>query len=318
MRRVIFQLAGLLAALTCLAMNFRPPAPAERLGAIGATTGLSTALQRALDPAEDFEPIPSPQTGDWLAEHSESGQSFDGFVRSRPNKPDACRNRIYLQPLGDFLRDRSPSIETLKEYSATYFAMNVAVLSPAATSEHKLTTRINPLTGNRQILTGDVLALLKKKLPTDAFCALAITMVDLYPDPTWNFVFGQASLRERVGVFSFARCDPAFYGEKRGEDYKEILLRRSCKVLVHEMAHMFSLAHCIFFNCVMNGSNHLQESDSRPLTLCPVCLRKLQFSIGFDVVDRYRSLLKFYQKAGFAPETQWVTKRLQRILSDES
>jgi archaemetzincin len=35
-------------------------------------------------------------------------------------------------------------------------------------------------------------------------------MEDLYPDPAWNFVFGQASLRERVEVFSFARYDPAF------------------------------------------------------------------------------------------------------------
>ena len=145
----------------------------------------------------------------------------------------------------------------------------------------------------------------------------AITMEDLYPDPSWNFVFGQASLRDRVGVFSFARYDPAFYGEERGKDYQEILVRRTCKVLAHEIGHMFSLQHCIFFKCVMNGSNHLQESDARPLTLCPVCLRKLQFSIGFDVVDRYRKLLDFYQRAGFDPETQWVARRLKKIVGDD-
>jgi archaemetzincin len=298
-------------------MDFRPPTPAQSLQAIGSTKGLSPVLQRAFDPSEGFEPIPVPKPGDWLAEHPEAGQTFDDFVKSEREKPDRQRNKIYLQPLGEFLKDRSPSVETLKEYTAAYFAMNVAVLSPVVTGKHKLTTRINPLTGNRQILTRDVLALLKKRLPTDAFCVLAITMEDLYPDPSWNFVFGQASLRDRVGVFSFARYDPAFYAEKRGEDYQEILLRRSCKVLVHEMAHMFSLEHCIFFKCVINGSNHLQESDSRPLSLCPVCLRKLQFSIGFHVVDRYRNLLKFYQKVGFDHEAQWVTKRLKRIAPDE-
>lgn len=313
MKRVFFQLIVLLSVIACLAMNFRPPTPAQSLQAIGSTNGLPDILRRAFDPSEGFDPIPVPKHGDWLAEHPEAGQTFDDFVKFGQKKPDGRRNRIYLQPLGDFLKDRSPSVEILKGYTAAYFAMKVAVLSPAATSEHKLTTRINPLTGNRQILTRDVLALLKKKFPTNAFCILAITMEDLYPDPSWNFVFGQASLRGRVGVFSFARYDPAFYGEERGEDYQEVLLRRSCKVLVHEMAHMFSLEHCIFFKCVLNGSNHLQESDSRPLSLCPVCLRKFQFSIGFDIVDRYRGLLKFYQKVGFDHEARWVTKRLKRI-----
>src|SRR2546428_10758471 len=27
----------------------------------------------------------------------------------------------------------------------------------------------------------------------------------------------------------------------------------------------FGIQHCIFFNCLMNGSNHLDESDRRPL-----------------------------------------------------
>jgi archaemetzincin len=318
MKRLFLQLSGLLAVLTCLAMNFRPPGPAERLQAIGSTTELSATLQRALDPGDDFDQIPVPKAGDWLAEHPEAAQTFEDFVRSKRSKPDGQRNKIYLQPLGDFPKGRSPSVETLKQYTAAYFAMDVGVLSPVATSEYKLTTRINPLTENRQILTSDVLTLLKTKLPTDAFCALAITMEDLYPDPSWNFVFGQASLHERVGVFSFARYDPAFYGEKRGEDYQKVLLRRSCKVLVHEMAHMFSLAHCIFFKCVLNGSNHLQESDSRPLWLCPVCLRKLQFSIGFDVADRYGSLLRVYRKIDFNHEARWVAKRLKRISADEN
>jgi archaemetzincin len=143
-------------------------------------------------------------------------------------------------------------------------------------------------------------------------------MEDLYPNPSWNFVFGQASLRDRIGVFSFVRYDPAFYGERQGEDYQEILLRRSCKALVHEVGHMFGLKHCIFFSWSMNGSNHLLESDARPLSLCPVCLHKLQSSIGFDVVDRYRKLLLFYQKAGFDREARWVSNRLRRILGDDN
>ena len=75
----------------------------------------------------------------------------------------------------------------------------------------------------------------------------------------------------------------------------------------------FSLAHCIYFKCVINGSNHLQESDSRPLSLCPVCLRKLQSSIGFTVATRYHRLKQFYSNVGFNFEQDWVTRRLKKI-----
>jgi len=67
----------------------------------------------------------------------------------------------------------------------------------------------------------------------------------------------------------------------------------------------------------MNGSNHLQESDTRPLNLCPVCLRKLHFSIGYDVVERYRSLLQFHNDFGFGQEARWVSDRLKSILRPE-
>jgi archaemetzincin len=330
-----------------LAMNFKPPTASERLRAIGSTEGLPENLRKALEPGSDFEPIPVPEPGDWLAVHRETGQSFDEFVKSESNRPDNIRSKIYLQPLGEFGFPQSggspkpsypeacPSgrgqislVEKLREYAAAYFAMQVEILPCLTLSGSTITTRINPHTRNRQILTGDVLVLLKKKLPADAFCLLAITMDDLYPDPSWNFVFGQASLRERVGVYSFARYDPAFYGDKRGKDYEELLLRRSCKVLVHETSHMFGLEHCIYFRCVMNGSNHLQESDSRSLHLCPVCLRKAQYSFckvqqdgtqtRFDVVDRYRNLFRFYQSSGFDDEARWVANRLKLILGDEA
>jgi archaemetzincin len=89
------------------------------------------------------------------------------------------------------------------------------------------------------------------------------------------------------------------------------LLRRSCKVLAHEVAHMFGIAHCVFFNCLMNGSNHLAESDARPLHPCPVDLRKLQHSVGFDPEARYRRLLDFGRKVGFDDEPAWLEQRLR-------
>jgi archaemetzincin len=296
------------------AMNFQVPNKEQRLQAIGTTAGLSPILQRAFDPADNFEPVPAPGPNDWLAVHPESGQSFEQFVRSGPNRPDEKRSILYLQPLGEFREGAAPPLDSLREYAAVYFALEVRVLPSMSLDKQSITTRRNPTTGNRQLLTTDILTALKKRIAEDAFCLLGITMEDLYPEPSWNFVFGQASLRERVGVYSFARYDPAFYGAPRGGDYAQILLRRSGKVLVHETGHIFGLAHCVYFRCVFNGSNHLTESDARPMHECPVDLRKLHHSIGFDVPHRYASLFRFYRKAGFEDEAAWTRRRLEGIV----
>ena len=162
-------------------------------------------------------------------------------------------------------------------------------------------------------MAADIMDFIKRSLPRDAYCVLAITMEDLYPAPSWNFVFGQASLKYRVGVYSFARYDPLFYGDERGDDYLELLLRRSMKILVHETGHMFGIKHCIYYSCVLNGSNHLEESDARPLHLCPVCLRKLRASIEFGVISRYEGLELFYREVGFSEDAGWINNRLQVI-----
>jgi len=63
----------------------------------------------------------------------------------------------------------------------------------------------------------------------------------------------------------------------------------------------------------MNGSNHLAESDARPLYLCSVDLRKLQHSVGFDPVARYRRLLAFSRKARVDDEAEWLQRRLRHL-----
>src|SRR4051812_20890576 len=123
---------------------------------------------------------------------------------------------------------------------------------------------------------------------------LAVTMDDLYPKESWNFVFGEASSFERVAVFSFARLlTPIFYSSCRYvptfpeplmDDLslmdQRLLLKRSCGVMVHETIHMMGrigtmtsklkgVGHCVYYSCCMNGSDSLEESDSQPLHLCP-------------------------------------------------
>lgn len=294
-------------------MNFKPPDAKEQMRAIGELASLPEKFQKVFFPPFDCQPIPPPQPGDWLAIHPEPGQTFSEYIKLNPPKPSSARCKIYLQPLGNFDPYKSPSLKILKDYGSIYFCLATEILPLLNLESFPITSRQNPYTGKKQILTDDILNLFLNRMPHDAFSLLAITMEDLYPEPSWNFVFGQASLSQRVGVFSFARYDPAFYGFPRQKDYHQVLLKRSCKVLVHELGHMFYLAHCIYFRCVMNGSNHLRESDDRPLHLCPVCLRKLHFSIGFDMEKRYENLLLFYHQQGFFEEAEWLFTLLKRI-----
>mmetsp|Transcript_72816 Transcript_72816/g.144711 ORF Transcript_72816/g.144711 Transcript_72816/m.144711 type:complete len:113 (-) Transcript_72816:836-1174(-) len=89
----------------------------------------------------------------------------------------------------------------------------------------------------------------------------------------FQFLFGQAHSDLGVGLFSFARytddVDPS----------SSRFLRRCGMVLCHEALHLFGIKHCVYASCLMNGSNHLEEAESRPFTLCPVDLRKLQLTL---------------------------------------
>jgi archaemetzincin len=282
--------------------------------AIGPLGDLPPRLQRAFSIGPDFDPIPEPGPGDWLRVARERGQTFERFTRTILRSPaddgDTPR-RIYLRPIGDFPAEHSTLLDGLRRFGSEFFARELQVLPPLDIERNKITTRRNRFTDAVQLKTRDILPALARSLPADAACVLGLTAFDLYPHDTWSFVFGEALLGDRVGVFSIARYDPAFYGKPA--DDRSLILRRSCKVLAHEACHMFGIKHCVFFNCLMNGSNHLAESDRRPLHLCPVDLRKLHWSLGFDMLERYRRLRAFWTDSGVEDEAAWIGRRLEFI-----
>lgn len=289
---------------------FNPPARVDRIQAVGPVAALPAKLRRALQ-EQGFDAIRRPGPHDWLASHPEPGQTFAAFLAGHPVVPGPARRTLYLQPLGRFHIGNEPPLDLLSRFAAAFFALEVVMLPVVPVTG--ITARINSYTGDRQLLTRDLLALLARRRPASACCVVGITMDDLYPDPAWNFVFGEASPRERVGVYSFAR----YRSSEAGEAASSLLLRRSCKVLAHETAHLLGIAHCVFYSCLMNGSNNLPESDARPLHLCPVDLRKLQYSTDFDVAARYQDLLAFTEDVGFTDESRWLATQLLHIERDE-
>jgi len=123
-------------------------------------------------------------------------------------------------------------------------------------------------------------------------------------------VLGLASLQNRTGVISIARYDRNFFVDSP-EEYLPVdtnyIAWRTSKAMVHEITHMFGVLHCVYFSCIMNGSNHAEENTVKPVELCPVCLRKLQKTIGFNIVERYQELNKVCENFGgsFVEAGKW-------------
>lgn len=276
----------------------------------------ATPLERAAyeDDAAFFQPIRKPESGDWLAEHDEPGQTVREYrLGLSALKPTPEQKALYVLPLGQFQSGTAPSLARLREFCAAFFGMETRLLGSIPLDKVPAKRRMFGRPPKLQFQTTNILEWLPGIKPRDAYSIVAVTMEDLYPDDAWNFVFGEATLQGGAGVFSFARYDPVFYGEKRVQQTQALILERSCKVLAHETGHMFGLMHCVFFQCLMNGSNHLVETDVQPMHLCPVCLRKLQLNAGFDLVKREEMLFKFYETNAMKNEADWTRRRLEKL-----
>lgn len=295
----------LLLALTAIPVivAFTPPSKEESEKSIGPTAWLADPLRRAFIYNDDFKPIPKPGFSDWLSSREEPGQTYTQFLASRPNKPGADgRKIIYLQPIGKF-PESAPKIATLKKYLEAYFHPMEVKVADAINLQKNARVGRREKFGEIQLNCVDLLDQLQARVPRDAYVVMGVTMTDLFPGPDWNFVFGMARIKNRVGVFSFAR-----YG-----DEPKLALNRAMKVISHETGHAFGIRHCTHFHCLMNGSNGMNETDRSPLHVCPSCLRKLYWGLQFDPAIRYQKLGEFLKEEDMDDEAAWFQKRATMI-----
>ena len=128
-------------------MRFSLAEEEERRAAIGPTDELPSTIKKAFDPSAGFEPIAAPGPHDWLADHLESGQTVEEFVRSRPKCPDARRRTICLQPVDEFPAGSGPAPETLRLFAKAFFTMEVRILPVVHLASSAIQSRIHPGTG---------------------------------------------------------------------------------------------------------------------------------------------------------------------------
>lgn len=237
----------------------------------------------------DWKKLPPPRPGEWLAVFHEEGQTLEEYKKEVKNLRAEQRTTIYIQPLGVV---NEKVCRDMREYAELFFSVPAVLNEPLPVPQGCYNEQ------KRQFDAVKILKWLFDKRPEDALAYVAVMERDLYVE-NLNFVFGIGSFNERVGVYSIIRFRSAY----------PTLIRRAMATLTHEIGHILSMEHCIFYECLMCGSNSLAESDRRPVHLCPICLSKLEWNLKFDRKERYQKLRDFYKKVGLNREANFAHRQ---------
>ncbi|MFL5766203.1 MAG: archaemetzincin [Bacteroidia bacterium] len=242
---------------------------------------------------QNDEKLPPPESGEWLASHKERGQTFKEYTFSHPPAISESQNTIYLQPIGTFDSLQTNMINYTRDYLEIFFGVKTTILKTISDKGIPDTARRIGGADQEQLLAPYIMSeILKKNMPEDAICMMAITEKDIYPEFSWNFVFGLSSFKDKIGVTSLFR----FSDQQVTRPDDQLFLERLIKVSSHEIGHLFGLKHCINAICSMNGTNSLGETDIKPNRLCSECAGKICWNLKLDPLQRTKKLVDFFVK----------------------
>lgn len=271
-------------------------------------------INRLKRSAEVIEPLFSkmgpPEPDEWLAKHVEYGQTFAQFLYGATRKLCEQYSRIGLVPIGKLSDTQGQLFFDAAEFIPRFFGFPVEVLEPASLDDLPDEAQRVRESGDRQVLTSYLRDhILLPRRSDDMAAVVGITARDVW-NGDFSFLFGEASFSERACICSVAR-----FGDVDDVDFDyAVSLRRTVGLIAHETGHTFGIPHCIAYRCRMTGSNHLRESDRRPLEFCPECLPKIWWTCGIDPHDRFVQLSKYADTHRlFADEKLWrsATARLE-------
>lgn len=244
-----------------------------------------------------------PRSDDWLATHRETGQSFAQYREPAREPVVSHYSTLRVVPIGPLSAGQSAVLDTVTDFLQPFFGLTLAVDAQVPLAEIPADAQRIPYEDARnQLLTTYLLqqVLPRHRAATDA-AVLGISAQDLWPGPGWNFVFGQGSLSERVGVWSMARSgDP-----DAGPEMRHKSTVRTVKTATHETAHMLGIKHCTAYECGMNGSNHQEERDRQPVEFCPECQAKVWWTCKLDPVARSEALSAVARKHDLPALAEW-------------
>ncbi len=252
--------------------------------------------------------------GDWLTMHEEPGQTFQKYLTSDPVLPEGKRRTLYILPIGEFDSEEKHIMALVDTFMGMFFGLPMRTLEGVPLNPPIEVTRVLIHNEERQVWTTYLLRdVLMPRLPDDAAALLGFTTTDIWPGKGWNYVFGMATWKDRVGIWSLNRFgDPG-----AGLDEYRLVLRRTLKLSAHETGHTFGIKHCTAYECLMCGTNNLNETDRRPMALCPECLAKLCWATGADPVERYDKLAEFCLQHKLAEEAEFFERSKKALTAEK-
>lgn len=205
------------------------------------------------------------------------------------------RDTIYLLPIGE-VGEKDMAI--MKESVEVYFSKKCVIMKKAALPEKYYNAK------RKQYYASGIIDSMKTIVPKDAITVMGVVDGgDLYTDST-NYVFGLASLQQRVAVHSLVRYRPEFFD---GKPDRNLFVARMIKVLTHEIGHTFDISHCEDEHCGMSYANSLDELDLCSLFFCPDCLNKMNKALKLDLKERAKKQIAFFKKLGIAIDKEVYT-----------
>merc|ERR1719484_221919 len=126
----------------------------------------------------------------------------------------------------------------------------------------------------------------------------------------WLFIrLRDTSALEREIPFSHHRMMSDLMQLKR-----ERMTQCMIKTLCREALKLCSMAECHLVECLMNPfpGGPPEAIRKLPLSLCCICLRKLQFLTQADLLDRYAGLPPVLGDR-FLEETVWIWERMVQV-----
>ncbi len=235
---------------------------------------------------------------------------FRRYVASGPLRPTQFRHTLYLIPLGPLDERVRKRMDLVREFLEAYLTLPVR-MEPAAGLEGcpSRPARVAGRTVRQYEAEHLIDHLLKPQRPADALAVVGLASQDLYGKQVdWASVAHLARTGEGLAVCSLARTFPEFF-ERRPDPEKVYRNRRLAFGIAADAAcRTIGLTPCRKYYCVMNQAR--RSSTTEPLHLCPDCLRKLRWTLGFDPVERYETLRRFYKRVGLPVQATWVQRRL--------
>jgi len=234
-------------------------------------------------------------------------QPFLEYVASKPPRQTHSRHTIYILPVGPTNELFWKHLRTTQIFLETYLTLPVKLLPAVQLGSPPSRPQPGSEDNVRQYDSDYICDFIVKPLrPTDAFSVLGFTLEDLYaPDRDWHGALGSWQIRPPANIctlWPFPESAPP-----SDPDHLQ-LLARTLRIAARGAVHTFGIERCRRYRCLLSQD---PWGGQWSIHLCPECLKKLRWNVGFDLVKRYEALRQFYARMGMKDEAAWIVKRLQ-------